>query len=511
MPPEIQVRTTFVGADAEALEQSVAVPIEQQMSGVDNMNYMYSVNANNGTMQLRVNFDVKTDPNTDQILSQLRVTQANPQLPGDVVNFGVLVQKSTSAPLLLISLHSPKGTYDNIFLANYAYINLIDQINRVKGVSNVNVFGAGQYAMRLWIRPDLLAKLGLTVTDIASAIRTQNNVNPAGPIGSEPVPPGQEFTYAVHAPGRLTTPEEFGKIVIRANTDGSLVRVSDVARIELGAQTYSLQGRLNGESSAVLAIYQLPGHKRPRCGEGRSEIDGGTLAKIPRRSCVYGLARHNPGSQRRNARDTLDSFRRTHACHNRGIHLSPKLARHAYSVVRGPRFPSLALLSSSPYSVSRLTRCPCSGLVLAIGLVVDDAIVVVEAVERHIEEGMTPRDASIKAMEEVQGPVIGIALVLASVFVPTAFVPGITGRLYQQFALTIALSVILSAFNALTLSPALSALLLKPRKTQSGFFGWFNRTFKRANDNYVSLSRLAIRRSAISAYYFGYFWRPPRC
>ena len=253
-PPEIVVQTHYTGADAETIEQSVAAPIEQKMSGVDKMNYMTSTNANNGDLRLTVNFDVATDPNIDQILTQLRVSQAQSQLPQDVNNFGVTVQKSVSAPLMLVSLTSPKQTYDGVFLANYAYINLVDQLSRLPGISNVQVFGAGQYAMRLWVKPDQLAKLGLTVPDIITAIQAQNTVNPAGKIGSEPIAKGQTFTYTVRAKGRLQTPQEFGDIVVRANTDGSFVRVKDIARIELGAQTYDTTSRLNGQPAAVLGV-----------------------------------------------------------------------------------------------------------------------------------------------------------------------------------------------------------------------------------------------------------------
>src|ERR1043166_2944958 len=267
-PPEIQVRTHYTGADALTIEQSVSAPIEQQMSGVDNMNYMYSINANTGDMRMIINFDVATDANVDQILAQLRVSQAQSQLPADVNNYGVTVQKSTTAPLMLVDLYSPKGTYDGIFLANYGYINLVDQLTRVPGISNVQVFGAGQYAMRLWVKPDQLAKLGITVPDIISAVQEQNTVNPAGQIGGEPIPSGQKFTYTVRAQGRLQTPEEFGNIVVRANADGSFVRVKDIARIDLGAQTYNLRSRLNGQPSAILALYQLPGTNALKAAQG---------------------------------------------------------------------------------------------------------------------------------------------------------------------------------------------------------------------------------------------------
>ena len=501
VPPEIQVKTHYTGADAQTIEQSVAAPIEQQMSGVDNMNYMYSVNANNGDMTLRVNFDVATDPNIDQILAQLRVSQATSQLPADVNNYGVTVQKSTSAPLMLVALYSPKQTYDGIFLANYAYINLNDQLTRVPGISNVQVFGAGQYAMQMWVKPDRLAKLGVTVSDIVTAIQNQNNVNPAGQIGSEPIPKGQKFTYTVRAQARLESPEEFSNIVIRANSDGSFVRVKDVARIELGAQTYNVKGRLNGKPSAILALYQLPGSNAIAAANGVRKL----MAELKQRF---------PADM-----DYVVSLDQTQAV-TEGMNeiLQTLLAALVLVIIvvfiflqgwRATLIPLCAvpvsligtfmLFPAFGFSINTLSLF---GLVLAIGLVVDDAIVVVEAVERHIEEGMSPRDATLKAMEEVSGPVIGIALVLSAVFVPTVFIPGITGRLYQQFALTIAISVILSAFNALTLSPALSSLLLRPKKKTRGPLGWFydrfNRLFGSATNGYVSLSRLAIHKSFFS-------------
>src|SRR5581483_1978719 len=280
-PPEIQVQTHYTGADALTVEQSVAAPIEQQMSGVDNMNYMYSINASSGDIRLIVDFDVATDPNIDQVLTQLRVSQAQSQLPAEVNNFGVTVKKSTTAPLMLIGLYSPNKTYDNIFLANYGYINLVDQLTRVPGISNVQVFGAGQYAMRLWVKPDQLAKLGITVPDIINAVQQQNTVNPAGQIGSEPIPKGQQFTYTVRAQGRLGTPEEFGNIVIRANPDGSLVRVKDIARVDLGAQTYNLKGRLNGKPSAILALYQLPGTNAIKAAQGVRKLMNEAKQRFP--------------------------------------------------------------------------------------------------------------------------------------------------------------------------------------------------------------------------------------
>jgi HAE1 family hydrophobic/amphiphilic exporter-1 len=500
VPPEIQVRANYTGADAQTIEQSVATPIEQQMSGVDKSNYIQSVNAN-GSIRMTINFDIATDPNVDHILAQMRVNQASSQLPQDVVNAGVTVQKSTTAPLLLVSLNSPKGTYNNVFLANYANINLIDQITRVPGISNVQVFGAGQYAMRLWVRPDQLAKLSVTVTDIINALHAQNTVNPAGQIGGEPAPPGQEFTYTVRSPGRLTSGEEFGEIVIRANPDGSLLRLKEVARIELGAQTYTLNGRLDGKPAAVLACYQLPGTNALQAAEGVKALMARVSQQFPA-DMGYAISL-----------DTTLAV--TAGMHEIILTLLQALALVILVVfifLQGWRA-TLIPLCAVPVSLIgtfmffpifgfTINTLALFGLVLAIGLVVDDAIVVVEAVEHHIEEGMTPRDATLRAMEEVSGPVIGIALVLSAVFIPTAFIPGITGRLYQQFALTIAISVILSAFNALTLSPALSALLLRPRKRTHGplrwFFDRFNRVFKRTTERYVSTSRLAIRKGAVS-------------
>jgi HAE1 family hydrophobic/amphiphilic exporter-1 len=500
VPPEIQVRANYTGADAQTVEQSVAVPIELQMSGVDNGNYIQSINSN-GSIRMTINFDVKTDPNVDQILSQLRVSQATAALPAEVNQAGVTVQKSTTAPLLLIALNSPKGTYNNIFLANYANINLIDQITRVQGISNVQVFGAGQYAMRLWVKPDQLAKLNVTVSDITNALRAQNTVNPAGQIGAEPVPPGQEFTYTVRSTGRLQSAEEFGNIVIRANPDGSLLRVKDVARIEMGAQTYNLSGRLDGKPSAILAVYQLPGTNALDAANGVKRLMNQVAKTLPP-DMEYAIS--------------LDTTRALTAGMDEIVHTLIEALVLVIIVVflflqgwRATLIPLCAVPVSLigtfmlfPLFGFTINTLALFGLVLAIGLVVDDAIVVVEAVEHHIEHGMTPREATIRAMEEVSGPVIGIALVLSAVFVPTAFIPGITGRLYQQFALTIAISVILSAFNALTLSPALSALLLRPRKPARGPLGWFftkfNKVFGRTTEGYVSTSRMLIRKGFVS-------------
>jgi hydrophobic/amphiphilic exporter-1 (mainly G- bacteria), HAE1 family len=500
-PPEIQILATYVGADAQTLEQAVATPIEQQMSGVDNMNYMYSLNAtaNSGT-SLIVDFDAKTDPNNDYILAQSRETQAASQLPVDVNNYGITVRKSVTAPLTLIAVYSPHGTYDASFLANYAYINLVDPLLRSPGIGNVQVFGAGQYAMRMWVKPDTLAKLGVTVPEIISAIQAQNTVNPAGKVGGEPAPKGQEFTYSVLAQGRLLSPEEFGQIVVRETPDGGTVRVRDVARIDLGSQDYSVAGRYNGKPSAVIATYQLPGSNAVDAAAAANKLMAKMKERFPQ-DMDYDIALDTTLSVTEGMKEIvvtllialalvilvvyifLQSLRAT---------LIPLLAVPVSLVGTFVFFPIFG------FSINTLSLF---GLVLAIGLVVDDAIVVVEGVERHIEEGMTPKEAALKAMEELSGPVVGIALVLSAVFVPTAFIPGITGKLYQQFAVTIAISVLLSAFNALTLSPALAALLLKPRKESHGllrrFFDWFNRVFERATDGYVSWSAVLLKKTVV--------------
>ena len=502
-PPEIQILATYVGADAQTLEQAVATPIEQQVNGVDNMNYMYSLNATgNSSTSVIVDFDVKTDPNTDFINTQSRETQAASQLPQDVNNYGITVRKSVTAPLMWVAIYSPHGTYDAKFLANYAYINVVDPVLRSPGIGNATVFGAGQYAMRLWIRPDTLAKLGITVPEIISAIQAQNTVNPAGKVGGEPAPKGQELTTTVLAQGRLVSPEEFGQIVVRETPDGGTVRVRDVARIELGSQDYSVAGRFNGKPGAILAVYQLPGSNAVSAAAGVEKLLGQMKERFPE-DMDYAVSLDTTRSVTEGIKEIgktlvialllviivvyifLQSWRST---------LIPLLAVPVSLIGTFVLFPLFG------FSLNTLSLF---GLVLAIGLVVDDAIVVVEGVERHIEEGLTPKAAALKAMEELSGPVVGIALVLSAVFVPTAFIPGITGRLYQQFAITIAISVLLSAFNALTLSPALAALLLRPREESHGllrrFFDWFNRVFERATDSYVKWSGVLLKKTVVMA------------
>jgi hydrophobic/amphiphilic exporter-1 (mainly G- bacteria), HAE1 family len=501
VPPEIQLQATFVGADAQALEQSVATPIEQQINGVDNMNYMYSLNATgNSQTTLVVNFDVKTDPNTDLILTQSRQLLANGQLPPDVNSFGVTVKKSPTAPLMLVSLFSPHGTRDAQFMANYAYISLNDPIARLYGVGQTTVFGSGQYAMRLWVKPDQLAKLGIAVTDIVNAVQAQNTVNPAGQLGGEPTS-NQQFTYSVLAQGRLTSPEEFGDVIVRETPNGGIVRVKDVARIELGSNDYSIVSRLNGKNAAIVAVYQLPGSNAVQTAVGVRKLMSEMKQRFPE-DMDYAISLDQTSAVTEGMREIVITLLIAIALVILVVYLFlqdwratliPLLAVPVSLVGTFVFFPLFG------FSINTLSMF---GLVLAIGLVVDDAIVVVEGVQRHIEEGLTPNNAARRAMEELSGPVIGIALVLSSVFVPTAFIPGITGRLYQQFAVTIAISVILSAFNALTLSPALAALLLRPKKESRGtlrrFFDWFNRIFERTTHGYVRLCGVLIRKSALA-------------
>jgi len=502
-PPEIRLQATYVGADAQTLEQAVATPIEQQINGVDNLDYMYSINATgNSTTSLFADFDLKTDPNMDLILTQSRQQLANGQLPPEVNNYGITIRKSVTAPMMLIAIYSPHGSRDAKFLSNYAYINLNDPIARSYGVGQTQVFGAGQYAMRLWVKPDQLAKLNITVTDIVNAIHAQNTVNPAGKIGGEPAPGSQQFTYAVLAQGRLTSPEEFGNVVIREAPNGGIVRVKDVARVELGGQDYSLISRLNGQPTAVLAIYQLPGSNAVQAAKGVRKLMAQMKQRFPE-DVDYAISLDQTLPVTEGLKEIfetlvialvlvilvvylfLQDWRAT---------LIPMLAVPVSLIGTFVLFPIFG------FSINTLSML---GLVLAIGLVVDDAIVVVEGVQRHIEEGLAPKDAARKAMQELQGPVVGIALVLASVFVPTAFIPGITGRLYQQFALTIAISVLLSAFNALTLSPALAGLLLKPkpegerRGPLGKFFGVFNRYWERSTHGFVRWSGAVIRKGAL--------------
>jgi len=497
VPPQIIVSGTYTGADASTIEQSVATPLEQQVNGVDDMLYMQSTNGNDGTMQLTVVFDIDTDPNIDQVNVQNRMAQAQPNLPPEVTQFGLTMRKSTGLPMLVVSLMSPHNTYSALFLANYANINIVDALYRVPGVGEVRIFGAGEYAMRIWVKPDRMASLGLTVPDLSRAIQQQSAVNPSGQIGARPGPSDQEMTYTVRAHGRLQTEEEFGDIVLRSNPDGSLVRMKDVARVELGALNYQQIGRVNGQPGVGVAVFQTPGSNALAVAAGVKQQMAALRERFPNDlDFRYTLDATLPVSE--GIKDIARTLGEALVLvvlvvflflQNWRATLIPMLAVPVSLIGTFALFPLLG------FSINTLSLF---GLVLAIGLVVDDAIVVVEAVEHHIEEGMSPRDATLRAMKEVSGPVIGIALILASVFIPVGLMSGIQGRLNQQFAITIAVSVLISAFNALTLSPALSAMLLRPRKQSRGpvgrFFDFFNRGLGKGTRGYVGVSHGLIRK-----------------
>jgi HAE1 family hydrophobic/amphiphilic exporter-1 len=497
VPPQIIVTGTYTGADALTVEQSVATPLEQQVNGVDDMLYMQSTNGNDGTMQLTVTFDVDTSPNIDQVNVQNRMAQAQPNLPPEVTQYGLTMRKSTGLPMLLVSLFSPTNAYDALFLANYANINLIDALYRVPGVGEVRVFGAGDYAMRIWVQPDRLAALGLTVPDIAHAIQQQSAVNPSGQIGARPSPAGQEMTYTVRSIGRLQTEEEFEHIVLRSNPDGSLVRLKDVGRAELGALNYQQIGRVNGQPGIGVAVFQAPGSNALEVAQGVRRQMEELSARFPSNlRYTYSLDTTRAVSEgiREIAKTLIEALVLVIIVvflflQNWRATLIPLLAVPVSLIGTFAVFPLLG------FSINTLSLF---GLVLAIGLVVDDAIIVVEAVEHHIEQEMTAREATLKAMQEVSGPMIGIALILTAVFVPVGMMGGIQGRLNQQFAITIAVSVLLSTMNALTLSPALASLLLRPRAQTRGpvrrFFDAFNRLLETTTNGYVSLSHAIIRK-----------------
>jgi HAE1 family hydrophobic/amphiphilic exporter-1 len=489
-PPQVSVSANYTGANAVAVEESVATPIEQKVNGVEDMIYMKSTNASSGSMQLQVSFEVGTDLDMANVLTQNRVSEAQAALPEEVKRLGVTVKKQLSFPLLLISLVSPNGTYDDRFLTNYATINVLDELARIRGVGQATVVGGStfEYAMRVWIKPDQLAKLGLTVPDVTNAIREQNVLIPAGQIGGEPAPPGTEFTYTVQTPGRLETAEEFGNVVVRSNPDGSQVFLRDVARIELGTQSYVVSARQNQAPSAALMVYQLP-------DANGLEVARKVFAELERlkqrfpEDVDYVISLDTTRPIEAGIREIVVTLFQAVALvifvvflflQNARSTLIPTLAVPVSLIGTFAVFPLLG------FSINTLSLL---GLVLAIGIVVDDAIVVVEAVAQKMERGMRAKEATIEAMREVSAPIIATSLSLIAVFVPVATMGGITGRLYQQFAITIAISVAISSINALTLSPALSAALLKPPGEQKSmfdrFFSAFNRGFEKATSKFM--------------------------
>jgi HAE1 family hydrophobic/amphiphilic exporter-1 len=506
VPPMIQVTTTFVGASATDVEASVATPLEQQINGVEKGIYLKSTNANDGTLTLKVSFEVGSDQDMDNVLTQNRVSQALPQMPQSVKNYGVTVKKALAFPLLVISIKSPNGTYDNNFLSNYTTININDAIARIPGVGQINLFGGSDYAMRVWLRPDVIGRLGVTIPDISNAIAQQNQLTPAGQIGGAPAAAGTEYTYTVRTQGRLLNEEEFGNIIIRTNPNGSEVRLKDVARIELGTMLYNAVGRHDGKPAAVIAVFQIPGTNALAVAD-QIKAELANLSQRFPRDMTYQISLDTTLPVTEGINEIVHTLFEAVVLvivvvfvflQNWRATLIPLMTVPVSLVGAFIFFPLLG------FSINVLSLL---GLVLAIGIVVDDAIVVVEAVMHHIEHGMTPRDATIKAMEEVTGPVIAIGLILSAVFIPVGFMGGITGQLYQQFAITIALSVVLSVINALTLSPALAAMLLKPatgkRSFLTPFYNGFNKVFGVTTDKYVSFSGILIRKMFRSMAFIG--------
>ncbi|HEY7542987.1 MAG TPA: multidrug efflux RND transporter permease subunit [Methylomirabilota bacterium] len=505
-PPTIRVTANYPGASAVAVEQSVATPIEQEVNGVDRMIYMKSSNTSDGRMLLDVNFEVGVDQDTANVLTQNRVSSAQARLPQEVVAQGVTVKKQSPSILMLISLFSPGGSYDANFLINYASINVRDQILRIPGIAQVDLFGGTDYGLRVWLRPDKLAKLGITPSDVISAIKEQNLQAPAGRIGQAPTPADQAFTFTVSAPGRLVTAEEFENIIIRESSQGTPVRIRDVGRAELGSQDYNSFGRLNGKASGAMAVYLLPGANQLQAAETIYKTMATAKTLFPP-DLDYTIVYDTTPAVKASIHEIVKTFVEALILvtlvvfiflQNVRATIIPLLTVPVSIVGTFIFFPMLG------FSVNTLSMF---GLVLAIGIVVDDAIVVVEAVIHHIEHGMSPRDATSQAMKEVSAPVIGIALILSAVFVPVAFISGLTGRMYQQFALTIAISVLLSAFSALSLSPALAAMLLKPAKPMRGplgaFFRGFNKVFDKTTAGYIGIAHHLIRRGIITIVIIG--------
>jgi len=497
-PPMIQVTTTFNGANAVNVEQAVATPIEQQVNGVEEMLYMKSINAADGSLTLQVSFEVGTNLDNANMLTQNRVSQANAKMPNEVKSFGVTTKKSLVFPLMLVSLSSPNSTYDALFLNNYANINVVDQLKRLKGVGDVVLFGGADYSMRVWLKPDQLTKLDLTVNDVANAVKKQNAISPGGKFGAPPTPTGVEYTYTVTLQERLVNEEEFGNIIVKSDERGSIIRLKDIARIELGLDNYNATSRLNGKAAATIVVYQMPGSNALEVADLVQNTMKELVNRFPN-DLRYDISLNTTRAISVGIEEIVHTLFEAVALvilvvflflQDWKATLIPLLTVPVSLIGTFIIFPLLG------FSVNVLSLL---GLVLAIGLVVDDAIVVVEAVMHNIEHGMQPKEATQKAMKEVGGPVVAIALILAAVFVPVAFAGGITGRLYQQFAITIAISVLFSAFNALTLSPALSAIILRPKKESKGwlqrFFNGFNRMFDKFTLKYTGLAGVVARKS----------------
>ncbi|PYM66285.1 MAG: hydrophobe/amphiphile efflux-1 family RND transporter [Candidatus Rokuibacteriota bacterium] len=500
-PPTIRVTATYPGASAVAVEQSVATPIEQEVNGVESMIYMQSSNTSDGRMLLDVNFAVGVDQDKANVLTQNRVNSAQARLPAEAIAQGVTVKKQSPSILMVVSLYSSKGTYDANYLINYCGINLRDQLLRIPGIAQVDLFGGTDYGMRIWLRPDKLAKLGLTPADVIASIKEQNLQAPAGRIGMAPSPKGQQFTYTVAAPGRLVTTEEFENIIIRGTETGAQVRIRDVGRAELGAQDYNAFGRLDGKPAGAMAVYLLPGANQLKAAEAIYHTMASARGFFPP-DMDYKIVYDTTPSVEASIHEILKTFVEAIILVTLVVFIFLQNVRATFVPLLTVPVSLIGTFIFFPLLGFSVNTLSMFGLVLAIGIVVDDAIVVVEAVMHHIEHGLDPVAATRQAMKEVSAPVIGIALILSAVFIPVAFVPGLTGRMYQQFALTIAISVLLSAFSALSLSPALSAMLLKPAKPMRGplgaFFRGFNRVFDWITGRYVGVARILVRRAVLT-------------
>ncbi len=502
-PPVVTVQAVYPGASAEVLEQTVAAPLENQITGVEKMIYMNSTSGSNGIAQIQVTFDIGTDADKAALDVNNRVKQAEPRLPEEVRRQGVTVQKGSSAFLQVLAFYSPDGRYDNLYISNYVTLNILDELKRVPGTTNVQIFGAKDYAMRIWVRPDRLSQLKLTPTDIIRALNEQNAQFAAGKIGQSPSGGPQELVYTITTKGRLSEPREFEEIIVRANPDGSKLRLKDVARVELGSRDYEFVGRINGQQATLVGIFLLPGANALEVADNVVKTVDAIGQRFP-----AGLTYSVPYDTTRFVKVSIREVVITLAEAMLLVVLVVFLFLQNWRATLIPitavpvsligTFAGLYLLG---YSINTLTLF---GMVLAIGIVVDDAIVVLENIERIMhEEHLPAREAAIKAMTEVSGPVIAIVLVLCSVFVPIAFLGGLAGELYRQFAVTIAIAVVISGIVALTLTPSLCVLILKrEHKALGGFFKWFNDAFQRVTDRYEDGVGWMIRRAVIGLVIF---------
>src|SRR5499427_770704 len=500
-PPTIRVTGTYPGASAVAVEQSVATPVEQEVNGVENMIYMKSSNTSDGRMQLDVNFKVGVNQDMANVLTQNRVSSAQARLPQEVIAQGVTVKKMSPSILMLIGLYSPNGTYPAEFLVNYCGINLRDQLLRIPGIAQVDLFGGTDYGMRVWFKPDMMAKLGLVPADVINAIKEQNIQAPAGKVGGAPTPKDQEMTETVSAPGRLITPEEFENVIVRQTATGAVVRIKDIGHVELGSQDYNSFGRLNGKPAGAMAVYLLPGANQLKAADTIYETMGHAKSLFPP-DMDFKIVYDTTPAVEASIHEILKTF-------VEALILVTIVVFVFLQNIRATIIPMLTIPVSLigtfiffPVLGFSINTLSMFGLVLAIGIVVDDAIVVVEAVIHHLEHGLSPKDATLQAMKEVTAPVVGIALILSAVFVPVALLGGLVGSMYKQFALTIAISVLLSAFNALTLTPALCGMLLKSPKPMRGplgiFFKGFNKIFDITTNGYISVAKILVRKGILT-------------